>query len=61
MKYLRKNSSQRSGQGLVEYIILIGLIALVVFGIIKTFGSDLESQFKSADKQMSGISSNFNK
>lgn len=47
------------GQGLVEYIILIGLIALVVFAIVKTFGSDLSSQFSDADSKINTISSNY--
>jgi len=51
-----KNRSLKSGQGLVEYIILLGLVALVVFGIVKTFGSSLKTQFSDANGQLNTIS-----
>ncbi len=47
-------SKSRKGQGLVEYIILVGLIAIFVFAIIKTFGSDLQNQFQQADTTIKG-------
>lgn len=51
-----KRIQSKKGQGLVEYIILIGLIALVVFGLVKTFGSDLSTQFSDATTQVNKIS-----
>lgn len=56
MQFLSKKKTARKGQGLVEYIILIGLVAMVVFAIVKTFGSDLKTQFTNANKTVSGIS-----
>tara|TARA_B100001248_G_scaffold220746_1_gene176599 strand:+ start:44824 stop:45000 length:177 start_codon:yes stop_codon:yes gene_type:complete len=34
-------SHKKQGQGLVEYIILVGLIALLVFGLVKAFGDEV--------------------
>lgn len=34
-------SHKKQGQGLVEYIILVGLIALLVFGLVKAFGTEV--------------------
>ncbi len=42
---------RESGQGLVEYILIIALIALVVVGAVKLFGKKTKEAFKkSADK-----------
>jgi Flp pilus assembly pilin Flp len=39
-----------SGQGLVEYILIIALIALLVLGAVKLFGKKTRSGFEKAAK-----------
>ncbi|MCK5534430.1 Flp family type IVb pilin [bacterium] len=48
MMNLRRN---RKGQGLTEYVLLVLLIAIVVFGSIKVFGGKVKDGFeKASDK-----------
>ena len=42
----------QSGQGLTEYIILVGLIALLVYGLVKTFGNDVGDQFQEMSQKI---------
>ena len=45
---IRKNNK---GQGLVEYILIVGLIALLVYVAVQTLGTNVKSGFnKAADK-----------
>lgn len=55
MKALRGES----GQGLTEYIILVGLIALLVYGLVKTFGTDIGTSFTGASKKITDIQGNW--
>lgn len=48
-------SKKKKGQGLVEYIILIGLIALLVWVAVNTFGGKIKDQFDSAAKSVGGL------
>ncbi len=45
MVSLRKN---RQGQGLTEYVLLVLLIAIAVFGAIKIFGEKITGGFEKA-------------
>ena len=45
------------GQGLTEYIILVGLIALLVYGMVKFFGNSVGGMFNSAGNKVTSISS----
>lgn len=46
---------KKQGQGLVEYIILVGLIALLVFGLVKAFGGEVGEKFKDSGDTIGGI------
>jgi pilus assembly protein Flp/PilA len=38
----------KKGQGMVEYILIVGLIALMVFVAIKTLGTNVKTGFTNA-------------
>jgi len=44
--------SKKDGQGLVEYILLLGLIALVVIGALRLFGPALASKYQDMATKM---------
>ena len=46
-----------SGQGLTEYIILVGLIALVVYLVVQSLGGHVKSAFSQADSDMVNMQS----
>ena len=48
---LRRRLHQ-AGQGMAEYILIIGLVALVVFGLVKTFGTDISNLFNNANTDL---------
>jgi len=45
----------RAGQGMTEYILIIGLIALLVFAGVKLFGTNLSDVFTSANNDLANI------
>jgi len=47
-KMIRKSVADEEGQGMVEYALLIGLIALVVFTAIALIGPRVSSLFEKA-------------
>jgi len=47
IKRVRKNGKQ-SGQGMTEYIIIVGLIAIFLIAAVKTFGGALDETFNAA-------------
>ena len=50
IKRVRKNGKQ-SGQGMTEYIIIVGLIAIFLITAVKTFGGALNETYdKATDK-----------
>ena len=55
MSKVKSKKSKKKGQGLVEYIILIGLIALTVFVVVKTLGGNIQSKFKSMGSSISSM------
>jgi Flp pilus assembly pilin Flp len=58
MKPRRKTVQRRlneAGQGMSEYILIIGLVALVVFGLVKTFGTDISNLFSKANSQLESV------
>jgi Flp pilus assembly pilin Flp len=48
LSYLRSNR----GQGFVEYLFIIGLIALMIFVIIQAFGNTVGNAFNKAGQQV---------
>ena len=47
MKF-RKDFRSEKGQGFVEYLFIVGLIALMIFVVIKTFGNKVGEAFNRA-------------
>ena len=47
--------NSESGQSLTEYIILVGLIALVVYGIVQTLGGSIKDSFSSANDKITSM------
>ena len=45
-----KKNRNNSGQGLVEYILIIALVALLVLGALKFFGKKTRAGFETAAK-----------
>ena len=50
-----RNALNRAGQGMTEYILIIGLIALLVFAGVKLFGTNLNSIFTQANTDLQNI------
>jgi Flp pilus assembly pilin Flp len=46
--------SNRRGQGLTEYIIIVALVAIAGIGIVNVFGNQLRKQFHVIVKAMAG-------
>jgi len=51
---MKKLVSEEEGQGLVEYALIIGLIALVVIGALTLTGSNISSLFNSIATRLGG-------
>jgi Flp pilus assembly pilin Flp len=43
----------RKGQGFVEYLLIVGLIALLIYAAVMAFGKQIETGFKSATTKVS--------
>jgi len=46
--------TNRRGQGLTEYIIVVALVAVAGIGIVNIFGNQLRNQFHTIVKAMAG-------
>lgn len=46
--------SEESGQGLAEYGLILGLVALAVVGLLTTMGGSLESIFTKISTKLTG-------
>ena len=44
MKMLKKNLKNQKGQGVMEYVILTGLIGIFCLGAVKKFGTRLDKR-----------------
>lgn len=51
MKYLDPLKNKK-GQGLVEYLILVALIAVVSIGVVKIVGKNITSQYENINRAM---------
>lgn len=49
------STKRKSGQGIVEYVILVGLIAIIVWAMIETLGGNLKSKFSEYASDISGM------
>ena len=50
----KKRGTNRRGQGLTEYIIVVALVAIAGIGIVNVFGNQLRKQFHVIVKAMAG-------
>jgi Flp pilus assembly pilin Flp len=50
-KRVRKNGKQ-SGQGMTEYIIIVGLIAIFLIAAVKAFGTTLNSVWTKSEEKI---------
>ena len=48
----------KKGQGMTEYILIIALIALAVFGAIKLLGTKIKTQFDAAAESLTSQGGN---
>jgi Flp pilus assembly pilin Flp len=53
MKHIVKN---QKGQGMVEYIIIVALIAIAAIGVYSQFGKGVRSQMAGMTQELSGTS-----
>jgi pilus assembly protein Flp/PilA len=49
---IKKFLKDESGQGMVEYILIIALVAAVLVGLFKLFGNQLYKLFDDATKKI---------
>ncbi len=52
MKWLANTLKDQKGQGMVEYALILALIALAVIGILKTMGGDISSKFTQISSEL---------
>jgi len=56
MKLIRKlTTRRRRGQGMTEYIIIVGLIAIVLIAAIKKFSTALETTYGQAEAGVTSV------
>jgi pilus assembly protein Flp/PilA len=55
MRWLRRLLRNRRGANLVEYVILIGVIAMVALAGFKSFGKSLNTKVKQQQKKVMDI------
>lgn len=53
-KIIQKNN----GQGLIEYLILVALIAVTTIGVVKVVGNNLATQYENINRAMGAQRSN---
>jgi pilus assembly protein Flp/PilA len=52
--HILEMARSQEGQGLVEYALIIMLVALVVFGILGTLGGNVTSVFSTISSKFAG-------
>lgn len=52
MSLFKKALNNQKGQGVMEYIILTGLIGIFCLGAVKKFGKSLDTRMKQIDKKI---------
>lgn len=55
MKLIRKLARRRRGQGMTEYIIIVGLIAIVLIAAIKQFSGALQTTYGQATTGVTSV------
>lgn len=54
MQRFRRFMKGRRGQGMSEYIIMVGLVAIAAIGIYTAFGGQVRNAMKTIGHQLSG-------
>ncbi|MEA1973932.1 MAG: Flp family type IVb pilin [Bacillota bacterium] len=44
--YLSYYLGNEEGQGMVEYVLIIGFVALVLIGVVTVFGTTIQAKFQ---------------
>ena len=57
MKQFMNILRDENGQGMVEYGLILGLIAIVAIGVIALLGGDVKNVFTSAQEKLSSAAS----
>jgi Flp pilus assembly pilin Flp len=52
-----KRRLHQAGQGMSEYILIIGLVALLVYAAVQLFGKDIQGLFNKANNDLSQVES----
>lgn len=52
MKNLKQSKLNQKGQGVMEYVILTGLIGIFCLGMVKNFGGTLKKRLEQIDKKI---------
>ena len=53
---LMKRLREKKGQGMVEYILILGLIALICFAAVKLLGQHVQTAFQQAASDTADLS-----
>lgn len=52
-----KRRLNQAGQGMAEYILIIGLVALLIFAAVQIFGKDIQNLFNKANNDLQNVES----
>ena len=52
MNLIKRLLKEENGQGLVEYVLIIALIAVVVIGILTSIGGKARNQLNTVDQSL---------
>jgi Flp pilus assembly pilin Flp len=52
-----KRRLNQAGQGMTEYILIIGLVALFIYAAVQLFGQDIKKIFDKANSDLSNVAS----
>jgi Flp pilus assembly pilin Flp len=52
-----KRKLNQAGQGMAEYILIIGLVALLIFAAVQIFGKDIQNLFNKANNDLQNVES----
>lgn len=56
-KPVLKTLNNQKGQGLIEYLILVALIAVATIGVVKVVGNNLAAQYENINRAMGAANS----
>lgn len=51
---MKQNSKKQSGQGMVEYVIIVALVAIAAIAVFQLFGQVVRSQTAAMAKELAG-------